>query len=223
MAYGITASSLLMGAGIPPATISATVHAAECFSTGVSAFSHHVFGNIDKKLFRNLLIPALCGAVTGAYLLASLPGEHIRPLIALYLMGMGGVIIIKAFRQFPPRSITSHLRPLGFFGAFIDAIGGGGWGPIVASTLVARGNDIRKTVGTVNAVEFFVTMAASVTFFLTIGFDHWNIILGLAAGGVIAAPLGAWACRKVPVKPFMIAVGSLVIALGGYNIVRSLT
>jgi uncharacterized membrane protein YfcA len=109
--------------------------------------------------------------------------------------------------------VTTHLGPLGFFGAFIDALGGGGWGPIVGTTLIVRGNDLRVTVGSVNAVEFFVTLAASVTFLLTLGLTNWPIVLGLALGGVLAAPIGAWACTRIPVKPFMILVGILVIAL----------
>lgn len=213
MAYGVTASSLLLSLGFPPATTSATIHAAECFTTGASALSHGAFGNIDKFLFRRLLIPGVLGAVTGAYILASFPGEILKPIVAWYLLVMGCMIVMKAFRQFPPRSVRTHLIPLGFGGALVDAVGGGGWGPIVASTLIVRGNDLRLTVGSVNAVEFFVTLAASITFVLTIGVTNWPMILALGAGGLIAAPLGAWACTRVPVRPFMVAVGLLVIGL----------
>ena len=213
MAYGVTASSLLLGFGIPPAVSSATVHAAECFTTGASAVSHQAFGNVNRLLFRSLLVPGIIGAVLGAYILSSIPGDAIKPYIAGYLLIMGCVIILKVFRSFPPRKVTTHLAPLGFFGAFLDALGGGGWGPIVASNLIVRGNDIRETVGTVNTVEFFVTLAASITFILSIGLSHWSIILGLAVGGVLAAPIGAWACRRIPVKPFMILVGVVLIGL----------
>jgi uncharacterized membrane protein YfcA len=213
MAYGVTASSLLLTFGIPPAVTSATVHAAECLTTGASAVSHHAFGNVDRTLLRRLLLPGILGAVLGAYILVQLPGDALRPYVASYLLLMGGVIVLKAFRPFPPREVTTHLAPLGFFGALVDAMGGGGWGPIVATTLVVRGNDLRRTIGTVNAVEFFVTVAASVTFFLALGITHWRVIAGLAVGGVLAAPLAAWACRRVPLKPLMILVGSLVIAL----------
>lgn len=213
MAYGVTASSLLLTLGIPPAATSATVHAAECLTTGASAVSHHAFGNVDRALLRRLLLPGILGAVLGAYILVQLPGDALRPYVASYLLLMGGVIVLKAFRPFPPREVTTHLAPLGFFGALVDAMGGGGWGPIVATTLVVRGNDLRRTIGTVNAVEFFVTVAASVTFFLAMGLTHWRVIAGLAVGGVLAAPLAAWACRRVPLKPLMILVGSLVIAL----------
>ena len=218
MAYGVTASSLLISFGVPPAATSATVHAAECFTTGASAISHHAFGNVDKFLFRRLLIPAVIGAIIGAYALSSFPGDALKPWIAGYLLIMGVVIIAKAFMQFPSRNVTSHLVPLGFFGAMIDAIGGGGWGPIVASNLIARGNNVRITVGSVNAVEFFVTLAASVTFFLTLGLTHWQVILGLALGGVAAAPFGAWLSKRIPVRPFMVLVGVLIVILSTRNL-----
>lgn len=213
MAYGVTASSLLLALGLPPATTSATVHAAECFTTGASALSHRAFGNVDRLLFRKLLLPGVIGAVLGAYALSNFPGESLRPYVAGYLMVMGAIIILKAFRAFPPRQVTGHLFPLGLVGAFLDAVGGGGWGPIVTSNLIVRGNDIRTTVGSVNAVEFFVTLSASVTFIVMLGLSNWCIILGLALGGVLAAPLGAWAARRLPAKPFMVLVGGLVILL----------
>ena len=159
------------------------------------------------------MIPGVLGAILGAYILSSFPGELLRPYISAYLIVMGGIIVYKAFGTFPPRQVTSHIAPLGFFGAFIDAIGGGGWGPIVASTLIVRGNDVRKAVGSVNAVEFFVTMAASITFLITLGLSNWQIIVGLAVGGIPAAPLGAWAAKHVPIKPFMVFVGLLVIII----------
>jgi uncharacterized membrane protein YfcA len=220
MAYGITASTLLLGFGVPPAATSATVHAAECFTTGASAISHHAFGNVNRLIFRRLLLPGVLGAVLGAYILASVPGDALKPYVAGYLLIMGCIIVLKAFREFPPRTVTTHLGPLGFFGAFVDALGGGGWGPIVATTLIVRGNELRVTVGSVNAVEFFVTLAASVTFFLTLGLTNWPIILGLALGGVLAAPIGAWACKRIPIKPFMILVGILVIALSIRTIIK---
>lgn len=213
MAYGVTASSLLLGMGLPPAVVSSTVHVAECFSTGASAASHHIFGNVKKKLFRQLVVPGVCGAVVGAYLLTELPGDAIRPWIAVYLLLMGVVIIVKAFRRIAARDAAKHVTPLGFFGALIDTIGGGGWGPIVASNLIAQGNDTRTTVGSVNAAEFFVTLAASLTFLFTIGFTHPQVIVGLAIGGVMAAPIAAYLTKKIPQKPFMIVVGVLIIGL----------
>jgi hypothetical protein len=220
MAYGLSASSLLLSFGVPPAAVSATVHAAECFTTGASGLSHHAFGNVDKFLFKRLLIPAVIGAVIGAYVLSSINGEVLKPYISGYLIIMGLVIIAKAFITIPPRNVTTHLTPLGFIGALLDTLGGGGWGPIVASNLIARGNDVRITVGSVNAVEFFVTLAASITFFLTIGLTHWGIILGLAVGGVLAAPLGAWAAKRLPHKPFMVIVGLLIIGISARTLLK---
>lgn len=222
MGYGISASSLLLSWGLPPAIVSATVHTSEVFTTGVSGISHHYFGNIDRRLFWSLVIPGVAGAVAGAYILANLPGERLKPIIAIYLLAMGAFIIIRVFRKKkPPTTVSKHLTFLGFFGAFIDAIGGGGWGPVVASTLIARGNHVRLAVGSVNAAEFFVTTAASLTFAATIGLRHWPVIAGLAAGGAIAAPIGAYACRKIPYHPFMFAVGTLVIFLGAYTLLKA--
>lgn len=220
MAYGVTASSLLLSMGLPPATASATVHAAECFTTGASGLSHHAFGNVDRRLFRRLLVPGILGAIAGAYILSSFPGDTLKPYVAAYLLLMGLIIVFKAFREFPPRTVTTHLGPLGFFGALIDAMGGGGWGPVVATTLVARGNDLRQTVGSVNAVEFFVTLASSITFILMLGLTNWAVIVGLALGGLVAAPLAAWATKRIPLRPFMLAVGILVIALSIRTLVR---
>lgn len=220
MAYGVTASSLLLSLGVTPAVTSATVHAAECFTTGASALSHHAFGNVHAALFKRLVWPGILGAVLGAYILSSFPGDAIRPYVAVYLLVMGVVIIAKAFREFPPRVVTSYVRRLGFAGALVDALGGGGWGPIVASTLIARGGDVRQTVGSVNAAEFFVTLAASVTFVLMLGLTHWQMIAGLALGGLLAAPLGAWACSRIPHRPFMVAVGVLVIVLSLRTLLR---
>ncbi len=223
MAYGITATSILLAVGVPPVAASATVHAAECFTTGVSALSHRALGNVSSFLFRKLLLPGVLGAAVGAYILTTLPGERLKPFIAGYLLLMGFIIIVKAFGQFPPKKVSTHLGPLAFCGAFVDAIGGGGWGPIVASNLIVRGNDVRETVGSVNAVEFFVTLSSSIVFVLTLGTSNWKIILGLALGGVIAAPIGAYACKKLPVKPFMILVGVLIMAVSMRTLYKSLS
>ncbi len=221
MAYGVTASSLLLGFGVPPAVSSATVHAAECFTTGTSAISHHAFGNIDRKLFRRLLLPGMLGAGIGAYLLTMIDGDALKPWIAGYLLLMGVVILFKAFRELVPREVTSHVSTVGFIGALLDAMGGGGWGPIVASNLIARGHELRLTVGSVNAVEFFVTLTASIVFLMTIGTGHLDIVLGLALGGVVAAPLGAWLIRFVRPRVLMPFVGVLVICLSARTLYQS--
>jgi len=213
MAYGISATTFLLSIGLSPLVASATVHAAECFTTGFSALAHHYFNNIDRALFRRLLIPGVIGAATGAYLLSNLPGDELKPYIAIYLLIMGGVIILRVAKSVPPLSTAKHVIPLGFVGALVDAIGGGGWGPVVASTLIAQGNHVRTVVGSVNAAEFFVTLTASLTFLFTIGFSHWQIIAGLALGGALAAPLAAYTCKKAPIKPLMVFVGLLIIGL----------
>lgn len=213
MAYGVTASSLLLGTGLAPAVTSATVHAAECFTTGASAVSHRVFGNVDRRLFWRLLLPGMAGAGSGAYLLARIDGNALKPWIAGYLLVIGAMLVLRAVRHRPPREVRRHVGPLGFFGALLDAVGGGGWGPIVASHLLVRGHDFRRTVGTVNAVEFFVTLTASVVFLLTLGFVHAGVVVALALGGVLAAPIGAFLVCRVPARPMLGAVGVLVMLL----------
>jgi uncharacterized membrane protein YfcA len=220
MGFGVTSTSILLAAGLPPKIASSTVHAAECFTTAASGISHHCCGNIDKKLFWSLLVPGILGAVTGAYILCQLPGDKFKPVIGFYMLFMGAFIMWRVFKAVQPKEITTHIRPLGFFGAFVDALGGGGWGPIVASTLVARGNNAKKTVGTVNAVEFFVTVSASITFFLSMGLGHWQIIASLATGGVIAAPIAAYMCSRVPHRPFMFMVGLLVMFMSGRTLAK---
>jgi hypothetical protein len=222
MAYGVSSSTLLLSRGLAPAVVSSTVHAAEVFTTGLSGVSHHYFGNIDRRLFWRLVIPGVAGAIVGAYVLASLPGERLRPVIAAYLLAMGVVIMVRVFKTVPPVSVTTHLTPLGFLGAFCDAVGGGGWGPVVASTLIARGNHARLTVGSVNAAEFFVTLAASLTFIATIGLQHWRILVGLAIGGMAAAPLGGYMCKKIPHRPFMFLVGLLIVGLSIWTLAKTL-
>jgi uncharacterized membrane protein YfcA len=163
------------------------------------------------------------GGVLGAYILSSIPGDVIKPFVSAYLMIMGIVIIAKALRKNSEiNHVTSHIVPLGLVGGFFDAIGGGGWGPIVTTTLVARGNHPRFTIGSVNFAEFFVTFAESVTFILTIGLEFWKIILGLLIGGVIAAPLAAMVVKKLPTRLLMALVGVLIIILSLRTIVLAL-
>ena len=213
MAYGVSATTFLLSFGISPAIASASVHAAECVTTALSGLSHLGFGNVDMRLFKRLLIPGIVGAVLGSYILTAVPGDVIKPYVAAYLMLMGIFILFKAIRQVVPKEITSHLIPLGLAGGFLDAIGGGGWGPIVVSTLVARGNNPRLTIGSVNLAEFFVALSASITFILTIGLGFWQAIVGLAIGGAIAAPLAAYITKRIPTRMLMFLVGLLIIAL----------
>lgn len=214
MAYGVTSTTCLISLGISPASASASVHAAEIFTTGASGLSHLYLRNIDWRLFRALVAPGIAGSVIGACLLSLLPVAPIRTGVALYLAVMGMVILVKALgkeKSPPARGVRG--AGLGFCGGFFDAMGGGGWGPIVASSLVARGNTPRFTVGSVSLAEFFVALAASATFSLTIGIGSWTIITGLVAGGILAAPLAALLCKKLPVRMFMFLLGVLIVIL----------
>ena len=222
MAYGVSASTLLLSIGIHPAAASASVHTAEIFTTAVSGFSHWRFGNIDKALFKRLVIPGIIGGIVGAYILTTLPTSIIKPIVSFYLLLMGVRILLKAFRKLTGDHRKTHLGLLGFTGGAFDAIGGGGWGPIVTTTLIANGGNPRKTIGSVNLVEFFVTVAESVTFILTIGLIHWEVIIGLMVGGVIAAPFGAYLTSKISARSLMIIVGVLIILLSLRTIVLSL-
>lgn len=213
MAYGVSSTTFLLTLGIPPATASASVHMAEVFTTAVSGLSHWRLGNIDKSLIWRLALAGMVGAVAGAYLLSNVDGNALKPLIAIYLLVMGAIIIFKAVHLPAENRVVSHLLPLGLIGGFFDAIGGGGWGPIVTSTLMARGHNPRLTIGSVNLVEFFVSFSQSIVFILTIRLIHWQMILGLLIGGVIAAPLAAFAAKKIPSRPLMVMVGIVIILL----------
>ena len=213
MAYGVSSTSFLLSIGIPPAAASASVHTAEIFTSGVSGLSHLRFGNVDRKLFKKLLIPGIIGGVLGAYVLTAVPGRTIKPFVAFYLLIMGLLILRKALKKIEEKRVETKLLPLGAAGGFFDAIGGGGWGPIVTSSLVARGHNPRFTIGSVNLAEFFVTVAEAATFFTIIGLVHLQIIVGLIIGGVLAAPLAAYVCKRLPARALMIIVGTLIIAL----------
>ncbi len=214
MAYGITATTFMISFGTPPAVASASVHLAEVFTTGASGASHLLFKNVDRRLFLQLAVPGTVGAVLGAYFLTALPVRPIRILVAVYLAVMGCVILYKASRR-PPAVPVSRFqtRSLGLVGGFFDALGGGGWGPIVTSTLVARGGVPRMVIGSANLAEFFVAVGASFTFFLTIGLGYWQAVLGLVGGGILAAPLAAWLCRWLPARVLMYLVGALIFLL----------
>ena len=218
MAYGVSSNTFLLSLGIPPAAASASVHMAEVVTTGISGFSHWKLGNVNWNLVKRLLIPGVIGGVAGAYLLTTFDGNIIKPYISAYLLIMGIVIIVKAFNMKKDHNENEYHGPtislLGLLGGFCDAIGGGGWGPVVTTTLVARGKHPRLTIGSVNFSEFFITLAESVTFVLALNFsEYWQIILGLLIGGGIAAPFAAILPKKLPIKALMITVGLLIVAL----------
>jgi len=223
MGYGVSATTLLLTFGVPPAAASASVHTSEVVATAFSAYNHWRFGNVLMQFARKLLIPGVVGAVIGAYILTHISGDVIKPFVAGYLVIMGVVILVKAFRPRRETESHAHLVPLGLAGGFFDSIGGGGWGPIVAGTLVARGNPPKTTIGSVAFAEFFVTVAASATLLVTIGVSNWLPILGLAIGGALASPVAARLTGRIPAKPLMIAVGVLVILLSIRTIVLAVS
>jgi siroheme synthase-like protein len=224
MAYGLTATTFLLSFGVTPAAASASVHASEIFTTGASGLSHLRFKNVNTKLFKHLLIPGIIGAIIGAYILSSAENYsgYIKPIVSVYTLILGVTIIVKAIRKLNEKKKIKRIGILAFFGAFLDSIGGGGWGPIVSSTLIARGRNVRYTVGSVNLAEFFITLASSVTFFTIIGLQHWSIIIGLIIGGVIAAPVAAYFTSKIPVRAGLITVGIVVIIVSLKNIISAL-
>jgi uncharacterized protein len=224
MAYGVTCTSFLLSLGVTPAVSSASVHVAEMFTTGASAISHFKFKNINKKLFKSLLIPGVLGAVIGAYLLSDvIDGNLIKPFIAVYMLILGVIIIRKAVQKNLVKNKTKRIGLLAASGGFLDSIGGGGWGPIVTSTLLGQGRDPRYTIGSVNAAEFAITLASGITFLIFHGINSWQVVLGLVVGGVIAAPFGALVVGKIQRKPLMVTVGILVIILSTRTIILSLT
>jgi len=225
MAYGLSASTFLLSFGISPAASSASVHTAEIFTSGVSGLTHLKFQNVNKKLFKSLLVPGMLGAIAGAYILYSLEEYNyiIRPIVATYTLILGLAIIRKAILETKKRRKTKNVPALASFGGFMDSIGGGGWGPIVTTTLIARGRHPRYTVGSVNLAEFFVSLASSLTFFATIGISHLQIIFGLVLGGIIAAPIAAHLTRKLPIKRMMIFVGIVVILVSIRLLIKSIS
>jgi uncharacterized membrane protein YfcA len=213
MGYGVTVSSFLLSIGVSPLATSASVHASEIFTSGVSGLFHLKFGNVNRALFRRLVLPGILGGALGAYLVTSIPAHKIKPFVAAYLLLMGVAIVVRAFRNTPQAEAKTNPALLGLVGGFLDAVGGGGWGPIVTSTLVAKGNHPRLSIGSVNLAEFFVTVAQSAVFFASLGLTHLKIVIGLTLGGVIAAPVAAYATRRMPTQALMAFVGILIIVL----------
>lgn len=214
MGYGVTSSIVLQTANVSPAAISAGIHTAEMFTSGASGFSHYKFGNVNKKLFKALLIPGVIGAVLGAILLVKFDDTHIRylrPAMAIYTLLLGIKIFSNAFRPINAKRKFKRYGWLAGAGGFLDSFGGGGWGPIVTSTLITKGRTPRYVVGSVSLTEFFVTLASAFTFFTLIGVQNWQVILALVIGGVIAAPIAARLAGKLPRKTSFILLGTVVV------------
>jgi len=218
MAFGLVSSSVLLSMGIPPTAVSASVHTAEVFTTGASGVSHLVAGNVDKRLFLRLALPGAMGGALGAYVLTQLPGDAIRPFIYAYLLLLAVFILLRAAERMVPRQEVKRVPLLGFVAGLLDASGGGGWGSIATSTLLARGGQARTTIGTVSAAEFVVTLAVSITFLLSMGLQYLNIVAGLLIGGMMAAPLAAVLVKRVKERWVLIAVGVLVLGISLFQV-----
>ncbi len=213
MGYGVTCTTILLSLGVSLPVISGSIHTAEMFSSGISGYSHYRFGNVNKKLFRALLIPGVLGAIIGAIILSKVGNEYadyVRPLLAAYTMILGTKILIGVFRKSKPQKVK-RVGWLAGAGGFLDSFGGGGWGPLVTSTLISKGRTPKYVIGSVSLTEFFVTLASAVTFFTMLGIGHWQVIAGLILGGVIAAPIAARLIGKLPMRTMFISVGVLVI------------
>jgi uncharacterized membrane protein YfcA len=223
MAFGQISSTLLITLGVPPAAASAGVHTAETFTTAVSGISHVAHRNVDWPLFFRIVVPGVIGGVTGAYLLTQVSTEIAKPLVLTYLTLLGGWLLYRGVMHKHTEKQPKIVAPLGLVGGFLDASGGGGWGAIVTSNLLVQGSNPRKTIGTVNTAEFFLTVTISATFIAALGWKTFTIAtFGLLIGGVMAAPFGAWIAKKVqPDRPLSF-VGALLTLTSGYGLYRAL-
>ena len=223
MSYGVTSTAFSLSMGIPPASASMGVHLSEVLSNGIAGWMHYRMGNINWKLFKLLIIPGILGAVAGAYLLSSLEhyGAYIKPFISLYTLILGGVILSKAFNVSRKRvgGKIKKITLLGLFGGFIDAVGGGGWGSIVLSSLIAGGRNARFSLGTVKLTRFFIALMSSLTFITMLKSAHWEAVAGLVIGSALAAPIAAKVSNRISVRSIMVAVGIIVIAVSLRSII----
>jgi uncharacterized membrane protein YfcA len=220
MAFGLISSTILLGLGVPPATASANVHAAELLTSAASGAAHWRAGNVDRQMVKRLAIPGAIGGAIGATLLAALPVHYVRPLVSLYLLAMSILILLRVVHGWTRRP-SGRLVPLGFVSGALDAIGGG-WGALVTSSLIGGGHAPRQTIGSASLAEFFVTAAVTAAFVLAVEIQFWPTVAGLVVGGIVAAPLAAIVVRKAPERPLMLAVGVLVLGLSLAGILRLL-
>jgi uncharacterized protein len=222
MAFGVLSTSAMLALGMPPAQASAVVHTAEIFTTGASAASHIYHRNVNWRLVTRLGIAGVIGAVLGAWVLSNLDASAVRPYVSVYLFAIGLFILLRALRKTPTRDApATWVPPVGFVAGFLDASGGGGWGPVATSALVGSGHAPRTAVGSVNATEFFVTIAAATTFFVELGASPVPSLAALVTGGVIAAPFGGWLVKHISPRVLMILVGVLILTLAVWQLARA--
>ncbi len=223
MAFGVISSTLLLSLGVPPAMASAGVHTVESFTTGVSGASHILHRNVDWRLFGRLVIPGMAGGILGAYVLTQVDASTARPFILTYLTLIGIYLLWRGLKFPPVAKRPKVIEPLGLAGGFLDAAGGGGWGPIVTSNLLVQGGEPRTVIGTVSASEFLLTVTISATFILTLGWEMFTVAtVGLLIGGVAAAPLGAFIAKRAPARTLLILVGALLVITSAYGIYNAL-
>lgn len=225
MAFGVINNTLLVSIlGLPPALASASVHAVETFTTAASGISHVYHRNVNWKLFRRLVIPGMIGGALGAYVLSNIDASVAKPFVMAYLASIGLYLLYRAWRgKVEPRE-PKIIEPLGLVGGFLDAAGGGGWGPVVTSNLLVQGASPRTTIGTVNTSEFFLTTTISATFIGTMGFAAFTLqTVGLLIGGLIAAPFGGLLAKRVPARLLMAMVGVLLTVTSAYTIWSALS
>ncbi|MDO3644092.1 TSUP family transporter [Mucilaginibacter sp. L3T2-6] len=217
MSYGVTSTSFSLSMGVPPGSASMGVHLSEIMSNGIAGWMHYRMGNINWKLFKMLLLPGIIGAVTGAYILSSLEhySQYTKPFVSLYTLILGLVILSKAFksRVKKPGDKIKKIPLLGLGGGFIDAVGGGGWGSIVLSTLIAGGRHPRFSLGTVKLSRFFIALMSSITFIAMLNSNHWGAVAGLVIGSAIASPIAARISNKISAKAIMVSVAVIVILI----------
>jgi uncharacterized membrane protein YfcA len=224
MAYGQISSTLLISLGVPPAAASAGVHTAETFTTAVSGISHVAHRNVDWRLFARLVVPGVIGGVLGAYVLTSVDATVAKPFVLIYLTGLGLYLFYRGIMHRHTERRPRIVSPLGLLGGFLDAAGGGGWGGIVTSNLLVQGSNPRKTIGTVNTAEFFVTITIAATFLAAMGWRSFTVATtGLLIGGVCAAPFGAWIAKRVNADTLLTFVGALLTAVSCFGLYRVIT
>lgn len=223
MAFGVISNTLLISLGVVPAAASAGVHTVETFTTCVSGISHIAHRNVDWKLLARLTLPGIIGAAAGAYLLTQIDGPTAKPFVLAYLAVIGLFLVWRGLRYPPEHRPAKVVEPLALAGGFLDAAGGGGWGPVVTGNLLVQGADPRRTIGTVNTSEFLVTLTSALTFVVALGPAAFTLAtLGLLIGGVVAAPLGAWLVKRIAPKPLLVLVGILLSITSAYGIYRAL-
>jgi uncharacterized membrane protein YfcA len=223
MAYGVITTSLLLGIGIGPAATSASVHICKIATGAASGVSHLLVGNVERRLLIYLSVTGAIGGVTGAYLLTKLSGDYLKPFVAAYLLLVGVLIVRKAYQlRVAKHSGARVLGPLGLAGGFLDAVGGGGWGPIVTSSLLARGTEPRLAIGSTNLAECFVALCATTVFLTRWDLFQWKVIAGLVLGGVIAAPIAALVTKHFAPQRLLVLVGVLIIVLSSFTLIRAL-